>query len=169
MVVRAAVASDAPAIARVHVATWQTAYRGLVPVAYLDGLSADERVAMWRDILSSAETGVFVALDEGEIVGFVSCGRERTDDARFRGEVTALYVSRAYERRGHGRALFAAATAWLRGRGWIPIRVWVLRDGPAVAFYERMGGLRVGERSDEIGGARLREVSFAWSDASSIG
>jgi hypothetical protein len=38
IVVRRATLDDAPAIARVHVAAWQRAYRGQMPDAVLDGL-----------------------------------------------------------------------------------------------------------------------------------
>ena len=34
---------DADAVARVHVQTWQVAYRGLLPDAYLDALRPEDR------------------------------------------------------------------------------------------------------------------------------
>jgi hypothetical protein len=44
---REAVCADAAGIARVHVASWQTTYRGIVPDAYLDGLTPQNRQRMW--------------------------------------------------------------------------------------------------------------------------
>ena len=41
-------AGDVPAVARLHVAVWQVAYRGLLPDAYLDAPSVDRREIMWR-------------------------------------------------------------------------------------------------------------------------
>jgi hypothetical protein len=38
MDIRAARMEDVPQIAAVHVRSWQAAYRGLLPQAYLDGL-----------------------------------------------------------------------------------------------------------------------------------
>jgi GNAT superfamily N-acetyltransferase len=54
-VIRAAHAADAAQIAVVHVRSWQGAYRGLLPQAYLDGLDPAERVGRWERSL--AEVG----------------------------------------------------------------------------------------------------------------
>jgi hypothetical protein len=40
MFLRRAEPADAMEVARVHVRSWQVAYRGLLPDAYLDGLRA---------------------------------------------------------------------------------------------------------------------------------
>ena len=44
---RDATPDDAHAIATVHVASWQVAYRGFMPDAVLDGLSVDDRARKW--------------------------------------------------------------------------------------------------------------------------
>ena len=55
-----------------HIFVWQT-YTGLVPSQLLDGLSAEDRSAMWSAILDDPPThggtAVFVAESEREIVG----------------------------------------------------------------------------------------------------
>jgi hypothetical protein len=51
MLIRAAVAADVAAIAQVHVRTWQSAYRGHIPDAYLDGLDPSKRAAVWSAAL----------------------------------------------------------------------------------------------------------------------
>jgi hypothetical protein len=40
--IRHAVADDADAIGSVHVPAWPSAYRGVLPDEYLDGLRADD-------------------------------------------------------------------------------------------------------------------------------
>src|SRR5687767_3602644 len=52
MKIRPALPSDARAIADVHVRTWQSTYRGIVPDAYLDALSVDERGTLLRDSIT---------------------------------------------------------------------------------------------------------------------
>jgi len=47
LVVRRAEPRDAPAVARVHVASWRQAYRGLLPQEYLDSLSVEARTTTW--------------------------------------------------------------------------------------------------------------------------
>lgn len=49
---RVATVEDANAVATVHVRSWQSAYRGLIPDAYLDALSVERRTAVWRRILT---------------------------------------------------------------------------------------------------------------------
>jgi hypothetical protein len=44
MDIRPARMQDAPEIAVVHVRSWQDAYRGLLPQAYLDGFDSAQRI-----------------------------------------------------------------------------------------------------------------------------
>ena len=46
--VRSAELDDATAIARVHVATWRSAYRGLLPDEFLASLSQSHYEERWR-------------------------------------------------------------------------------------------------------------------------
>jgi len=48
MLLRPAEPADAMGVARVHVRSWQAAYRGLLPDAYLDGLRAEDRAQRYR-------------------------------------------------------------------------------------------------------------------------
>jgi len=48
-VIRSATVEDAIGIAEAHVASWQTAYRGLLPQALLDGLSVERRTTQWQE------------------------------------------------------------------------------------------------------------------------
>ena len=43
--IRLATLADARAIAELHVASWRAAYVGILPPAYLEGLSVEEREA----------------------------------------------------------------------------------------------------------------------------
>ncbi len=53
-VVRRAKASDAAAIAALQVRSWQAAYRGIVPDAFLDDLTEDAWRERWTDQLAAA-------------------------------------------------------------------------------------------------------------------
>jgi hypothetical protein len=41
--------------------------------------------------------------------------------------------------------------------------LWVLRRNPAVGFYQHMGGVEIGQKTVEIGGAFLEEVAFGFN------
>jgi hypothetical protein len=50
--IRLARAADAPAIAEIHVLSWQAAYAGQLPDDYLDNLSISDRQHRWEQALS---------------------------------------------------------------------------------------------------------------------
>ncbi len=61
MLLRPAEPADAMAVARVHVRSWQAAYRGLLPDAYLDGLRPEDRAARYdfatEDVRAAGDDG----------------------------------------------------------------------------------------------------------------
>ena len=149
--IRAATSEDARAIAEVHVASWRAAYRSLVPDAYLERLSVDDREAQRREHLddSSGEFGTLVAEEDGHVVGFAAFGPSRDEDAPpGTGEVPAIYLDPAVIGTGIGRVLFAEATAGLRDAGYGRATLWVLEANErARRFYEKAGWTRDGATS----------------------
>jgi hypothetical protein len=61
--IRATAEDDALAIARVQVETWRSAYREIVPRAYLAGLSPEERVGLWRNVLDGPRRRFYERLE----------------------------------------------------------------------------------------------------------
>src|SRR5687767_13626444 len=90
--IRRATPEDARPVAEVHVASWRHAYAGVLPDAYLDRLSTDEREAMWRGAFADPDrrNGAFVAEEGGRVVGFASfCPSRDEDSPEGTGEVPA--------------------------------------------------------------------------------
>ena len=164
MIIRPAILEDAQAIAHVHVEAWRTAYRGLLPDAFLDGLAAAARQDQWQAILTrnAPKAFTFVAELNGEVVGFASGGPERKNDPIFTGELYAIYLLDEFRGRGIGTSLFRTAVEQLLALGMSSVKVWVLRDNPYRAFYERHGGVLVGEDTIKIGDTNLIEVAYGW-------
>lgn len=162
--VRAARTGDAPGIARVHVESWRTTYSGLVPEHYLSGLSVDESSSLWRERLGAGSSITLVAEAAGETLGFASGGPSLEKGfSGYEAELYAVYLLRKHQRGGVGHRLFAAvAGELLRERG--PVFLWTLAYGPACGFYERIGGVMLGSREIEIGGAKLTEVAYGWRE-----
>jgi ribosomal protein S18 acetylase RimI-like enzyme len=161
--VRPAGQEDAGAIAHVHVETWRSAFRGLLPDEFLASLSETHYTDRWRRGISDATTRVYVAEDESGVVGFASGGRERAGEDGFSGELYAIYVLDRAQRRGHGRELVRAVVGGLREMRLDDMIVWVLRDNTAARrFYERLGGGYVREQPIAIGPALRPEVSYGW-------
>jgi len=125
----------------VHYLSWQETYQGMLDAAYLEGRSLErcqEMARRWPERCLVAET-------EGQIVGFAAYGPCGDEDLPGCGEVFALYVLRAYQGRGIGRALMDACMKELGGVR--AVALWVLSDNErAIRFYERCGFFADGAR-----------------------
>ena len=97
VIVRVAAAADAPAIARVRIDAWRSTYRGMIPDAYLDGMSVDESEAHWRRILQAApgRFSVFVAAEGDTVVGFAAGHMLDPPTLDSDAELSAIYLPRS--------------------------------------------------------------------------
>ena len=102
-----------------------------------------------------------------EVVGIASGGPNREDSPVFTGELYGLYVIPEFQRRGIGRKLVEAISAHLLSITKKSMLVWSLSEEPYRRFYEKLGGLLLGERVVQIGGASVREVAYGWMDLQS--
>ena len=168
LAVRPADASDAEAIARVHVETWRIAYAGLVPDHYLLGMSVQGQSFQWKKLLRNPGSQVvLVALaPDGEVIGFGSAGPGRKGGqgraAPTGGEIYTLYVAGDWQGQGAGRALLNALLAALADAGHDSAYLWVLAENQARFFYERTGGRRVAEQVERFAGSDLQEIAYRW-------
>lgn len=152
MTVRRATVDDAEGIAKVHTASWQTAYRGVIPDEFLDAIDWRRRVERWRRNIS--EGTVYVATAEDSIAGFIAVGPARDDSGLF--ELYAIYLHPSSW--GSGLADELVETA-LDSRKTL---LWVIDDNPrARRFYERHGFVADGvSRVESIGGREISEVRY---------
>ena len=164
MQIREARVEDARAIAEVHLASWKTTYPGIIPQAYINGLKVENGVARWQVELNGKKASIFVAEDQRGVFGFAAGGVMIHPVDGYDSELGAIYLLASHQRKGAGRALMQRVASQLRQRGFANMVVWVLRDNPACAFYQRMGGVQVGEQMIEIGGKPLPEVAYGWPE-----
>jgi GNAT superfamily N-acetyltransferase len=171
MVIRAAQPADAAAIAKVHVDSWRTTYRGIVPDDFLATLSYEQRTHMWRSILSQSPPTSFVYVAEesgGQVIGFASGGPEHGGDPDYTGELYAIYLLEGYQRHGLGRHLTSTLVQRLVQAGMPSLLLWVLAANPCRAFYEVLGGQPLYDKHVLIGGTSLVEVAYGWRDAHAL-
>jgi GNAT superfamily N-acetyltransferase len=165
LAVRDALASDARAIAHVHVASWWVAYGGQLSERFLRRLSVDERSRTWRSRIAAkrADECVLVAERGEDVVGFASGGptRDKDDDPRRVGEVYAVYMAPEEWGRGGGRRLLDAATQALTSAGFLDASLWVLASNDrARGFYEHLGWRHDGAEKEERFGDRVTELRY---------
>lgn len=140
---RRATPADVPEIARVHVASWQVAYRGFFPVGVLENLSLADRVASWTWHLAQPDVTLWVTGTAARLTGFLHLCPSRDADLPppVYAEIAALYVDPAAWGTGCGRALCQAAIAHLRQQSTAQtVTVWTLSaNARARHFYQRNG------------------------------
>jgi L-amino acid N-acyltransferase YncA len=153
---------DAHGIALVHVESWRTTYRGIVPDDYLALLDVGVRAESWRERLNQGTPHILVAEEESRIVGFASGGKLREAIAAYDAELYAIYLLQKNQTKGIGRLLARRLAAHLRADGFNSLVVWVLERNPAVGFYSRLGGSRISQKTIEIGGVELQEIALGW-------
>jgi GNAT superfamily N-acetyltransferase len=145
------------------VGSWQVAYRGLVPQAFLDALDIDQRATSYRFNARGPDGSVvWVATESEDVVGFVAVGRCRDADQADSGEVWALYVAPLNWRSGIGSHLMAKAEQLLVTRGFSGATLWVLEgNAQGRRFYESAGWHCDGAvQTVHVGGRDLTEVRY---------
>lgn len=168
---RCATAEDAPAIARVRIDCWRTAYRGIVPDAYLDGMDIAESTDMWSRVLTAGPNtaSVFVADDGGDVVGFAAGNMLKEPRFELDAELSAVYVRRDHQRAGIGRRLVESVARAQRAHGATGMIVWVIAGNKAArAFCESLGATLRVEQDFEWDGMPLVEAGYGLSDLDAL-
>jgi ribosomal protein S18 acetylase RimI-like enzyme len=158
-VVRSATRDDIPGLARVHVQSWLETYGGLVPQEILNAITLESRIEQWERMFDQPH-GIFVALEDDQIVGFASCGTAQ-DFLQADGELYTLYLLNSHQHRGLGRALWAAVLGFAQARKWESMVVWVLESNIlAQGFYKHFRCKLVDRRVEVVRGVKLPEVAY---------
>jgi ribosomal protein S18 acetylase RimI-like enzyme len=162
--IRRATPQDATSLAAVEVTSWRAAYRGLMPDAFLSGLSEAEITEGWhQSLLKHGVCGrkrVLLAISDARVRGFVRIGVE--EEPNQIGLVYLLYVRPEAWGRGVGTALMHAAMDSLRERGVREAVLWVLRDNQrARTFYTGLGWKPDGQTTTaDYGGIELEALCY---------
>lgn len=161
--VRLAEPSDAATLASIHEIAWQSAYRGIIPFRSLNRMVRRRGPAWWSQAIGN-RAAILVLEFAGEMAGYATLGRNRTDALGVEGEIYEIYLRPEYQGLGFGRRLFAAARALLRDRGLKGVAVWALADNDnAMSFYASAGGSDVAEGQETFETTTLRKVAFVWA------
>lgn len=164
LTIREARLDDARRIAEIHVRSWQEAYRGIMPDAFLAGLKAGAREESWRQTLARSGRTVIVAEDGGVVAGWAIGGASRDADAPpGTAEVYAINIDPASWRQGAGRLLMRHACARFRKEGYDRVTLWVLAENQgARRFYAALGfAVDAGDtKTGTFGGRDLVEFRY---------
>jgi RimJ/RimL family protein N-acetyltransferase len=124
---------------------------------------ADERRYL-RAVRSHADAAVFVAEDDGLLVGRLSLARDPHPASAHVADL-GLMVAASHRRRGLGRALLEQAVTWSRGARVTKLELHVFPwNEPAISLYEAFGFAREGLRRRHYlrGGVEVDAVLMAY-------
>ncbi|ANA82932.1 N-acetyltransferase [Paenibacillus glucanolyticus] len=171
MQIRYANEHDAEGIAKVHVDSWKTTYKGIVDDRFLQALSAADRVEGWRWKLANMpedEQLLVVADEDGKVYGFMSYGTEREQKMPHEGELYAVYLLEEIQGQGYGNQLFARLKEYMNMKGYTSLLVWVLEGNSAEHFYRHKGGQEQKRKEIVIGGKTHTEIALLWDSIDKI-
>lgn len=144
--IRQATDADIPAIAHIVNEAWKSAYAGIIPQSYLDGLREEDKVFRLREGFTRVQhMRYYVLCENGAPVGAASLHPARETDLPNTAEFSFFYLLPAVWRRGYGTQLLARLKREAAVQGYANLCCWVLEENKrAVAFYESQGMLRDG-------------------------
>jgi ribosomal protein S18 acetylase RimI-like enzyme len=163
--------ADAAQLAAVHVRSWRETYHGLLPQGALERMSVKVHARRFQHELTRARPGAVTLLAERADgpVGYASGALLRGDGRGADCEVFTLYVLRAAQGAGVGRALLGAAARVLRAEGAKSLMLFVLTANErARGFYEHLGGEPFAEVASHGWGENLTETAYRWRDIAAL-
>ncbi len=138
--IRRAGRDDAAEIAKVSVDSWLSTYRGIIPEKILKKITYKQRTTAFKNRLDDPQHYLFAAeTADGQLVGFINGGRERSGGYPYDGEIYSLYILDEYHNLQIGRKLVRVMAERLLEDGHESLLVWVLEENPAKEFYKHLG------------------------------
>lgn len=155
---RRATPADAAAVQRVARASWHAAHDEIIGAD-----AVEELLDEWYDIdslatsIDRAEAPMFVAVDEGDVVGFAQGGP--SEDGPADAVVGRIYVRPADWGAGYGTALLERLFDALRADGHASVWLAVMADNDVGrAFYAKHEFEVHGERTVELAGRETQDL-----------
>lgn len=159
--IRMAQQVDCSELAKVHIASWQAGFKGIIDQDYLDKLDVDDRARRWSEVLKGDRDTVYLHFDFEKLIGFTATCHCRDDDALSSwGEISSFYFQEQYWGKGFSQKLMAHALEQLETSGHDVTTIWVLKDNfRAQKFYAKHGFVVDGkEKKVQRGSVLLHEL-----------
>jgi GNAT superfamily N-acetyltransferase len=165
-IVTSAGPADAVDLGEVHVRSWRESYPGLLPQAYLNGLSSTLHARRFHKQLRTLKAGEVILIAEDDLGPIGYCAGAMSGQTA---EVFTLYVLKRAKGQGVGRALLVGAARSFAAQGANRLMLWVLRDNaPARGFYQRLGGVAAETKTEPTAGGVLPQVAYRWDDIADL-
>ncbi|MEO6221679.1 MAG: GNAT family N-acetyltransferase [Vicinamibacterales bacterium] len=156
IIFRDAVAADIPALAQLHVTTWNATYNTS------RGPTIATRTWQWNQVFEKENRRDFVLVLEdrhGRLIGF-TWGKPH--EGEFDGELSKIYLRWEYHGLGLGRRMMSETARRFLERGIHSFVLFAELSNPTLGFYDHMGGERLRDDRGQFTGA------YAWRDARAL-
>lgn len=153
LTIREATAEDIPALAELHVTTWNDTYAPML----MRGPPVSVREHQWREAFAKTDGSWFCYVVEsatGQLVGFAK--GVKTDHPEYGGELSKIYLLRAYQRMGLGRRLIGHVARRFLSEGITSM--WLFGDArnPSAKAWLALGAVKT---DDDPGNG-----NYGWKD-----
>lgn len=163
---------DLNQVARIHVAAWKSAYRGMIDDRLLDALETKHRLPLWKEWWTGPGVRLILALRGQELAGFLRLcpARDFLEPPAGFAEFTHVYLEPDRVGSGLGRRLFEYGITAIQAANYPGLLLWVLEENTrARKFYEGFGLHADGARASqpEHLGAGVYEIRYSirWDNA----
>lgn len=165
VLIREATQNDYPAMVDIGIDSWRQSYKDVFPTELLANLRQHERLKGRKKFMSEPKRYSYVALINGEIVGYVDFGISRRPQLGV-GEIYSIYTQPSLKRAGIGGKLIEAAIIKLEDEKLLPCIVTTLKiNSPARKFYEKHGFILTDDIiMTKVGDLEYPEVVFNRED-----
>ena len=157
IVFRDAVAADIPALAELHVTTWNATYNTT------RGPTIEIRTWQWNKVFANENRRDFVLVLEdrnGRLIGF-TWGKP-SDGGEFEGTLSKIYLRWEYHGLGLGRRMMEETARRFLARGIHSFNLFAELSNSTLGFYDRMGGERLLNDKGQFDGA------YGWRDVRAL-
>ncbi len=135
--IREAVAADVPALAVLHVTTFNETHGSI------DAPTIATRKWQWQNIFQNKDDNWFCFVIEKENEGQIGFAKGQSynhaDQSKFSGELNKIYLLRKYQKLGLGRQLICKVGTEFIQRGITSMLLFGDANNPSNKFYEQMG------------------------------
>lgn len=137
--IREATAADIPALAQLHVTTWNATYAPLL----MNGPPVAVREYHWREAFATLDDSWFcfvVHNTTGELVGFAK--GQKSSHPEYGGQLSKIYLLRGYQRLGLGRRLIGHVARRFLTQGITAM--WLFSDArnPSCKAWVALGAIK---------------------------
>lgn len=153
---REAVAADVPALAELHVTTWNATYRTS------RGPTIATRTWQWDQVFAKESRRDFVLVLEDRDSRLIGFTWGIPHEGEFAGQLSKIYLRWEYHGLGLGRRLLHETARRFLARGIGSFILFAEASNPTLGFYDRLGGERLLDERGRFTGA------YGWRDVRAL-